>query len=172
MRRCRSSSVPCAGRATFVPVKSTPDQHDPDWPRYPETVLHFSGESRVSIDLRSVLSPEDLSGLSRLGLDEPFAVMTAHDPHGENLAPEANNQRSRELDARLRKMGYDFLSVDACSPDGEHCECSVAVKMSRTEAARLAAEFEQVAIFWFDGTQFSIVEAKVETDPMMLPRSS
>lgn len=153
-------------------VKSTPDQYDPDWPRYPETVLHFAGEPRVSIDLRSVLSREDLSGLSRLGFDEPFAVMTAHDPRGRNLAAEENDRLSRELDARLGNMGYDFLRVDACSPDGEHCECSVAVKMARTEAVRLAAEFEQVAIFWFDGTQFWIVGVKVETDPVMLPRSS
>jgi hypothetical protein len=153
-------------------VKSTPDQHDPDWPRYPETVLRFAGDPKLSIDLRSLLSPEQISALSRLGLAEPFAVMTAFDPRGENLTREENDRLAAKLDARLGEMGIEFLRVDACSPDGQHCECSVALKIPRKDAVRLAMEFEQVAIFWFDGEQFWIVGALVETDPIMLPRSS
>src|SRR5258705_7310363 len=35
-------------------MKSTPEQHDPDWPRYPETVLSFSTDPAVEIDLREI----------------------------------------------------------------------------------------------------------------------
>ena len=153
-------------------MRSTPDQHDPDWPRYPETILRFATQPPLSIDLRRVLSADDLSALSKLGLDGPFAVMTAFDPRGENLSPEENEQLSRRLERKLRDGGYDFLRVDACSPDGDHCECSVAVKMPKDRAVEIALEFEQVAIFWFDGGQFWIVGALLETDPVMLPRSS
>ena len=153
-------------------MKSTPDQHDPDWPRYPETILKFTTEPPVSIDLRAMPGDAELSGLRRIGLGEPFAVMTAFDPRGENLSKEENDRLSRKLDDRLRELGYEFVRVDACSPDGEHCECSVAVRMPQKEAIRLATEFEQVALFWFDGSQFWILGAMVPTDPMMLPRSS
>ena len=118
------------------------------------------------------LSPADIAALAALGLAAPFAVMTAFDPRGQDLTREENEQLATQLDARLAKLGRDFLRVDACSPDGEHCEYSVAVKMPSEEAVALAVEFEQVAIFWFDGARFWIVGAMIETDPIMLPRSS
>lgn len=64
------------------------------------------------------------------------------------------------------------MDVDACSPDRSHCECSVAVVMEQDRALALARELEQVAIFWFDGKRFWILGAIVESDPLMLPRSS
>lgn len=153
-------------------MRSTPDQHDPDWPKYPETVLHFVTDPKVSIDLRKALGPGDLSALGGVGFGEPFVVMTAFDPRGENLSREENDGRMARLESRLAESGYEFTGVDACSPDGEHCECSVAVKMPREDAVELATEFEQVAIFWFDGRMFWIIGALVPADPMMLPRSS
>jgi hypothetical protein len=153
-------------------MRSAPDQHDPDWPKYPETILRFATEPPVAIDLRAVLREADLSALTAIGLSEPFVVMTAFDPRGENLSRGENDARSARLEARLREQGYDFTPVDACSPDGEHCECSVAVKMPRDDAVKLATEFEQVAIFWFDGERFWIIGALMDTDPVMLPRSS
>lgn len=153
-------------------MKSTPDAHDPDWPRYPETILTFSTTPPVEIDLRLPLGEEALSRLRVAGLDKPFAIMTAFDPRGENLSREENEARRRELDGRLAASKWKFVHVDCCSPDRSHCECSVAVVMPQEEAVRLARELEQVAIFWFDGRQFWIVGALVETDPLMLPRSS
>ncbi|HKR07608.1 MAG TPA: DUF3293 domain-containing protein [Gemmatimonadaceae bacterium] len=153
-------------------MRSTPDQHDPDWPRYPETVLTFATNPQLEIDLRRSLSESALSGLKRIGLRDPFAILTAFDPRGADLSPEENERRRRELDARLRRDGYKFVEVDACSPDRAHCECSVAVVMPQREAIDLAKELEQVAIFWFDGERFWILGAYVEADPLMLPRSS
>ncbi|HEY4672221.1 MAG TPA: DUF3293 domain-containing protein [Gemmatimonadaceae bacterium] len=153
-------------------MRSSPDQHDPDWPLYPETILRFSFDPALEIDLRKSPKEEELSRLRASGFGEGFAVLTAFDPRGQDLSAEANAKRKRDLDARLSKLGYRFVDVDACSPDGAHCECSVAVIMDQKEAIELARDLEQVAIFWFDGKQFWILGAIVEADPLMLPRSS
>jgi len=153
-------------------MKSTPEQHDPDWPRYPETVLSFSTQPPVEIDLRETPSEIALLQLKMAGFGEPFAILTAFDPRGRNLSPAENEQRKRELDQRIAASGYRFAHVDSCSPDRSHCECSVAVLMPQEKAVDLARELEQVAIFWFDGKQFWILGAIADADPIMLPRSS
>ena len=157
---------------SVAPMTATPDQQDPDWPRYPETVLAFATTPPVEIDLREIPSDSAIDALEAAGLAGPFAIITAFDPRGENLSPAENEKRKRDLDKRLRATGYRFEHVDCCSPDGSHCECSVAVLMPQEEAIDLARELEQVAIFWFDGRRFWLLGAVVETDPLMLPRSS
>lgn len=151
---------------------TTPDSHDPDWPKYPETILSFSTTPPVKIDLRAIPSAGELAALNAAGLGEPFAITTAFDPRGENLPAAENERRARDLERRLVENGHRFTRVDCCSPDRSHCERSVAVVMPQQEAIDLARELEQVAIFWFDGQRFWIVGAMVETDPLMLPRSS
>lgn len=153
-------------------MRSTPDQHDPDWPRYPETILTFLTKPKLEIDLRAVPPDKTLASLKRIGFADPFAVLTAFDPRGRDLSRSENETRRRDLSARLVRSGHRFVDVDACSPDRSHCECSVAVVMPQDEAIALARELEQVAIFWFDGSRFWIVGALVESDPLMLPRSS
>ena len=153
-------------------MKSTPDQHDPDWNRYPETVLSFSTQPPIEVDLREIPADYVLAQLRTVGFSEPFAILTAFDPRGKNLSSEENEQRKRALDQRLAASGYRFAQVDSCSPDRSHCECSVAVVMPQEKALDLARELEQVAIFWFDGKRFWILGAVVETDPIMLPSSS
>ena len=117
-------------------------------------------------------SANALSRLRTAGLGEPFAVITAFDPLGRNLPVAENEKRRADLNRRLTKSGYRFVNVDACSPDRSHRECSVAVLMEQNKAIDLARELEQVAIFWFDGKRFWILGAMVESDPLMLPRSS
>ena len=153
-------------------MSETPDQHDPDWPRYPETVLTFATRPPVEIDLRKIPSDSALAQLRAAGFGKPFAIITAFDPEGRNLSAAENEQRRQELDRRLSSAGYQFVHVDSCSPDRSHCECSVAVKMPQQKALDLARELRQVAIFWFDGKCFWIMGALAETDPLMLPRSS
>jgi len=153
-------------------MRSTPEQHDPDWPRYPETILSFSTKPVVEIDLREIPSERAITNLRAAGFGQPFAVLTAFDPHGRNLSPAENEKRRRDLDQRLTAEGYRFAPVDACSPDHAHCECSVAVLMPQEKAIGLARELEQVAIFWFDGKRFWILAAIVAADPLVLPRSS
>jgi hypothetical protein len=153
-------------------MNETPDRRDPDWPRYPETVLTFATRPPVEIDLREIPSDSALAQLSTAGFGQPFAIVTAFDPEGRNLSAAENEQRKQELDRRLISTGYHFVQVDCCSPDRSHCECSVAVTMPQQKALDLAREMRQVAIFWFDGKRFWILGALVETDPLMLPRSS
>lgn len=153
-------------------MRSTPEQHDRDWPRYPETILTFSTKPPLEIDLREIPPARAIGDLAAAGFDEPFAVLTAFDPRGHDLSAAQNQKRRRALDARLTRSGYKYVAVDACSPDRTHCECSVAVKMPQAKAIALARELEQVAIFWFDGKRFWIIGALMEADPLILPRSS
>lgn len=153
-------------------MRSTPDQQDPDWPRYPETVLEFATTPPIEIDLRQIPSEGVIAALRAAGLGQPFAIMTAFDPRGENLPRSENEKRKQELEKRLQSSNYSLVQVDACSPDRAHCECSFAIVMSQEDALDLARELEQVAIFWFDGKRFWILGALAETDPLMLPRSS
>jgi Protein of unknown function (DUF3293) len=153
-------------------MRSTPEQHDPDWPRYPETILTFSTQPAVEVDLREIPSESALAKLEAAGFGQPFAVLTAFNPRGRDLSPAENEKRRRELDRRLTAEGYKFLHVDACAPDRSHCECSIAVVMPQEKAIDLAREMEQVAIFWFDGKRFWILGAIVKADALMLPRSS
>jgi hypothetical protein len=169
IERTRADGANIVTRST---MRSTPDQHDPDWPKYPETILTFSTTPKVEIDLRQSLSDTTLTELGEIGFGSPFAVMTAFDPGGRDLAAAENENRRRDLNVQLKKAGYKFVEVDACSPDRSHCECSVAVVMPQDEAIAMAKELKQVAIFWFDGTRFWIVGALVETDALMLPRNS
>ena len=153
-------------------MKATPDQQDPDWPRYPETVLGFATTPPVEIDLRNVPSEDEIAALKAAGLGQPFAIMTAFDPRGENLSAAENEKKTQELETRLRSANYTIAKVDCCSPDRSHCECSFAVVMPQEKAVDLARKMEQVAIFWFDGSRFWILGALAETDPLMLPRNS
>lgn len=151
-------------------MPESPVQLDPDWHRYPDTVLRFRTTPEVRVDLREPVSRDVLASMERIGLGGPFAVLTAHDPHGEDESAEVNARRAAQLDDRLQSAGARFVHVDACSPDGSHCEASVAAEIAQDSAARLAREFEQVAIFWFDGDKFWIVGALASADPVMLPR--
>lgn len=123
------------------------------------------------MDLRETVGSEAAAALGAIGLAGPFAVLTAHDPKGSDEDAGTNERRAKRLDARLLALGVDFIHVDACSPDGSHCEASVAAVMEREQATSLAREFEQVALFWFDGEKFWIMGALAGGDPVMLPRA-
>jgi hypothetical protein len=146
-----------------------PETLDPDWARYPNTVLRLAGD--VMVDLRRPVGEDTVRLLSALGLSGPFAVITAHDPRGEDLSPAENAERGVRFEEELRSSGVQFVHVDACSPDGEHCEASLAAKVSYDSARQLALDHRQVAFFWFDGERFWIAGGLLETDPVALPRT-
>lgn len=156
-----------------------PEHVDPNWTRYPDTVLRFfpgadssSQEVECSIDLRSPIGADQRALLQRIGFTIPFAILTAHDPRGDDLSPATNAARSALLEEELRASAIPFCRVDACSTGGEHCECSVAVAVGCDEALALARLYEQVAIFWYDGKRFWIVGTVADTEPIPLPRSA
>jgi hypothetical protein len=127
---------------------------DERWGSYPETVLTFAGDPEVFIDLRIPLPPPTRDALGALGLDGPFGILTAFNPRGEDHPPEENERRMKELEAELESAGDYFVRVDACSPDKSHCECSVALRGELDRVLDMARRFEQIAIFWWDGSRF------------------
>src|SRR4029078_9126688 len=142
---------------------------DERWSSYPETVLYFAGEPEVMVDLRIEVAKPVRDGLAAIGLDQAFGVLTAFNPRGVDTSSQENNRRMKELEAELSSAGNFFVRVDACSPDKSHCECSVALRAERARVIEIARRWEQIAIFWWDGTSFWIYGAISEADPIQLP---
>jgi len=142
---------------------------DPDWARYPETILLFDSRPSLRIDLRSPLSPRERATLAQIVIAGEFAVITASDPQGKDLGSDENAGRTVARENRLRALGHSFIRVAAKSPDGSHREASMAIPTSKAQAIQLAREFGQVAIFWYDGDRFWIVGALADVEPIALP---
>jgi len=141
------------------------------WSRYPQTVLIFPGEPEMMIDLRVPVLPQTMKAFAAIGLDTPFAVLTSHNPRGDDLSDEENARRFEELASELRSDGIEYVVVDGCSPDRSHCECSVAIKLGLREALDIARRWEQVAIFWWDRERFWLYGAISVFEPFALPAS-
>ncbi|MGI9042539.1 MAG: DUF3293 domain-containing protein [Gemmatimonadaceae bacterium] len=129
---------------------------DERWGSYPETVLIFAGDGEIFVDLREPVPPATRAAFTEIGLGGTFSILTAFNPRGIDLPAEENDRRMAELESELRSSGDDFVRVDACSPDRSHCECSVALKGEVSRALDIARRFEQIAIFWWDGSTFWI----------------
>jgi hypothetical protein len=149
-------------------AEHTQNKHEA-WSSYPETVLIFSGEPEMMIDLRAPVPQATKNALAAIGLDEPFGILTSFDPGGQNLPAEENARRFSELEAELRSSGIEYLVLDACSPDKSHCEGSVAVKVDRGRALEIARRWEQIAIFWWDLDRFWIYGAVSNIESLSLP---
>jgi hypothetical protein len=154
---------------------------DEKWSRYPETILEFAPPDRLRIDLRRPLGAPERATLASLGLDRPFAVLTAENPMGENAEdkPTAeqeaetgrrNAARRAELESQLRKSGAAFQPCDGVAVDGSYREHGLAVVLPRDQAVMLARRFGQLAIFWFDGRGFSLIGALARKPAVKLPR--
>ena len=151
---------------------------DEKWKAYPNTVLRFGDHG--SIDLRQPLSRANRNLLRSLGLDQPFAVLTAENPCGQNaedaanerqaeIRDQRNRERMRRLRAQLDEREIQHVPVDGMSPDGEYCEHSEAIVTPRDKAIELANDFEQLAIFWYDGSDFWLYPAVLDQQPERLP---
>lgn len=148
--------------------------------QYADTVLEFAGPPAARLDLRRALGADERAALASLGLDRPFAVLTAENPEGENAEdagdPDAeaarraaNAGRTRTLVRRLEASGTFFARVDGMAPDGDYRERCVAVAAPLAEARRLALDERQLALFWFDGTRFWLIPAEADAAPRPLP---
>src|SRR2546426_553822 len=100
-------------------------EQDPDWRKYPDTVLWFESSPPLHIDLRSAVTVREKQTFADIGLNGTFAVVTAFDPLGHDLPAEENALRARALETRLSAARDVFVRVDACSPNRSHCEASV-----------------------------------------------
>lgn len=141
----------------------------PDWGNFPSTVLHFAGPNPLSIDLRVKVSRDEIRALTRRASDQTFGVVTAQNPMGVAQATGRNEELAAELRREVSARVVPFAPVNACSPDGSHCERSLAVAMPCAGLIELACRYQQLAIFWFDGRSFWIVPAMSANDRVRLP---
>jgi hypothetical protein len=147
---------------------------------YASTVLELPGVPDGCIDLRRPLDAAARTALSTVGLDRPFAVLTAENPRGQNDqdAPTRALERAREAANDRRLAGLvdaladahvPFVRVDGTAPDGSYRERCVAVALPRDEAVALARRYDQLALFWFDGDAFWLLPAETEQPARRLP---
>jgi hypothetical protein len=129
---------------------------DGRWGSYPDTVLFFAGEPEIFVDLREPVPTATRGAFERIGLCGTFSIVTAYNPHGNVIPAEENDRRMAELESELRSPGGVLVRVDACSPDRSHCERSVALSGEMGPALDIAKKWEQIAIFWWDGSAFWI----------------
>jgi len=157
----------------------TDDQRD-KYDAYTQTVLELHGVPGGAIDLRRALDDAARHALAAVGLDRPFAVLTAENPLGRNAedagdpAAEAardaaNDRRLAALVARFGGEGVPFVRVDGVAPDGSYRERCLAALLARDAAVAIARELGQLALFWFDGAAFWLVPAAADEAPRRLP---
>lgn len=135
---------------------------------YANTVLEFGKRSDWVVDLRSPLGQCERKLLSELGLNSPFAVLTAYNPYGENKHPR-NQERQDGLRKMLEEEAERLVLVDGCSPDRTHHEPSIAACIPEHRAWEIALRFQQDAFFWFDGGNFYLVGAGEPLGRVRLP---
>jgi hypothetical protein len=152
------------------------------WREYPCTVLEFYGPPPGRVDLRRPLGDAERAFLATIGVEAPFAVLTAENPGGENAedAPTEGAERAREarnerrvsaLERELESSGIPFALVDGAAPDGDYRERCVAVALPRAAATALAERLRQLALFWYDGRDFWLLPAEADQEPERLPRT-
>lgn len=163
-------------------MSSDDDEHveREKWRTYPDTVLHFEGDTPFTVDLRRPVDDGVRRALAAIGLDVPFAILTAENPDGRNPEDAAstreagerrreNAQRSTALEDALDDAGVVHAAVDGSAPDGSYRERCVAVRLGREAAMSLAGRLGQLALFWYDGRRFWLLPAEADQPPAPLP---
>lgn len=140
-----------------------------DWGEFRHTVLHFASEPPLRVDLRDPVSADVRAQLSALGFERSFGVITASNPMGRTEPAAVNAELGAKLQRDLAAMERRFTSVEACSPDGSHCEHSFAVVLELQPLVALACQYDQLAIFWYDGEAFWILPARSSVRALRLP---
>lgn len=125
------------------------------WGDFAATVLRFP-DTGLSIDLRLVLPPSAPQQLADLGLPGAFGIVTGCNPLGSRLDEASNQRLTRVLASVVRDRFPAARPVVGSSPDGRHQEPGWAIAAPLGEVERLAAEFLQAAVFWYDGERFFI----------------
>ncbi len=140
---------------------------DSRWSTFAQTILEFPDLGGLRVDLRRSVGEDVRARLQESGLRRRFAVVTACNPGGQASSPTENLARAQALEAQLREAGRDFVRADGVSPDGAHREPGVAAALDEQSALGLARAWEQLAVFWYDGRYFWILDAGAEPRPSL-----
>ena len=146
---------------------------------YPSTILEFDTPAGLRVDLRRPVDDATRGALAALGLGD-FGVFTAENPAGEHADdeddPGAERARERENDRRmgalverLERERVAFVRVDGVAPDGGYREHCVALAVGLDRAVAMAEQYEQLALFWYDGSAFWLLPAEADQPPIRLP---
>lgn len=140
------------------------------WGAYPDTVITFP-ETGLVVDLRRPVHPVLRQRLGAIGLAGSFGIVTACNPLGTPLDAAANRRLTTLLGCRV--AGYaGARSALGSSPDASHQEPGWAIPVPLDQLRRLAADFFQNALFWFDGEKFSIIPVHETGATLPLPAPS
>ena len=139
------------------------------WTEYANARLLIGRPPRIKVDLWLPVSEELEHRLTKLGLGATFAIITPFDPRGTRAPAWKNLARYVRTRLLLRSRKLRYVPADGESPDSRHRERGFAIAMTRTDAAALARELEQLALYWFDGKAFWIDGALAERKPQRLP---
>jgi hypothetical protein len=143
-------------------------EDDPGWATYAETILVFPGPDLLEIDLSCPVPLAVAKRLEARGLDRPFGLVTPENPRGHRSSPEDNDSRLERFLAELDRHGRHYQRVDGLSPDRRHAERGVALPWPQEDVVALARQWEQSAIYWWDGVRFWVVGALTLTEPWPL----
>lgn len=127
--------------------------------RYADTVLELGDPPVLEVDLRQSLSHEELERVRQTAGASEFTVITAENPRGSPGAPEANEAANEALREALQGAELPFMAAAGRDPEGTHREASFLVRGPSEPVLALAREFEQDAVFRFDGNRFLLIES-------------
>ncbi len=139
--------------------------NDPRWRHFPDTILEFPDCAGLRVDLRKDLDPALVDRLNTASAGSSLAVVTACNPAGRRLSEAENSQRTAALRDELEKKPLRFVRADGLSIDGKHRERGFACAADETTALSVARRWEQLAIFFFDGSRFCIVPTSSNDGP-------
>lgn len=95
--------------------------------------------------------------VAKLGLGPTLAVITPCNPFGVEVGPSVNVERLATFRRELVQAGIPNVEADGWSSDHAHVERGNACALDLEAAIALARKWDQLALFWFDGSQFTIV---------------
>lgn len=88
---------------------------------------------------------------------------------GVRQSRDVNDALAASLLKEMAELGVAQVRVDACSPDGSHCEQSIAIALGERAVMDIAFRYAQLAIFWFDAAAFWIVPVHSRNQRLRLP---
>ena len=126
--------------------------------RYASTVLEIGNGPDVVVDLRRRLSSAEMAALEHV-CSEPFTVITAENPLGQDQPAKANARATARLRASLEAAGLSFVAATGRDPADTHREAGFAVTGALEPVLELALEFGQDAVFRYERNGFLLVES-------------
>ena len=117
------------------------------------------GAGRITVGVEVALDCDTIVRLQNLGVGPTFAVVTPFNPLGRVLPDAENQRRLAEFRQHLEQDGVATVPADGWSPDRTHVERGMACDCTLEQGLALGRQWEQLAIFWFDGARVRLERA-------------